>query len=54
MDEAASVTLGKRRILVVGGGIAGLTFGVAANRLGLDVVVVERARSVTTGAAGIR
>ena len=49
---AAGVMSGAR-LLVVGGGIAGLTFGVAASRLGLNVLIVERALSVTTGAAGI-
>ena len=40
-------------ILVVGGGIAGLTFAAAAGRLGIDVSIVERLASVTAGAAGI-
>jgi len=40
-------------ILVAGGGIAGLTFGVAARQVGIDVSIVERLASVTTGAAGI-
>jgi 2-polyprenyl-6-methoxyphenol hydroxylase-like FAD-dependent oxidoreductase len=40
-------------ILVVGGGIAGLTFGVAARRSGLDVSIVEQLPVVTAGAAGI-
>jgi 2-heptyl-3-hydroxy-4(1H)-quinolone synthase len=40
-------------ILVVGGGIAGLTFGAAARRLGIEVSIVERLDTATTGAAGI-
>jgi 2-polyprenyl-6-methoxyphenol hydroxylase-like FAD-dependent oxidoreductase len=40
-------------ILVVGGGIAGLTFGAAARRVGIEVSVVERLPWVTAGAAGI-
>lgn len=40
-------------ILVVGGGIAGLTFGAAAHRLGIEVSIVERLSRVTAGAAGI-
>jgi 2-polyprenyl-6-methoxyphenol hydroxylase-like FAD-dependent oxidoreductase len=41
------------KILVVGGGIAGLAFGAAACRLGLNVRIVERLREVSAGAAGI-
>jgi 2-polyprenyl-6-methoxyphenol hydroxylase-like FAD-dependent oxidoreductase len=40
-------------ILVVGGGIGGLTFGAAARRLGIEVEIVERLGSAATGAAGI-
>lgn len=41
------------RILVVGGGIGGLTFAVAAAGRGLNVQVVERFDRVDIGAAGI-
>jgi 2-polyprenyl-6-methoxyphenol hydroxylase-like FAD-dependent oxidoreductase len=44
---------GSARILVVGGGIGGLTFAVAAARHGLDAQVVERSDRVDRGAAGI-
>jgi 2-polyprenyl-6-methoxyphenol hydroxylase-like FAD-dependent oxidoreductase len=44
---------GELRILVVGGGIAGLTFAVAAARQGLEVQVAEQLAAVGAGAAGI-
>lgn len=55
MGCAASSSVGEpmEGILVVGGEIAGLTFGVAARRLGIEVSIVERLGTVTAGAAGI-
>lgn len=45
--------MAKSQILVVGGGIGGLTFAAAAACRGLHAEVVERMPSVSTGAGGI-
>ncbi|MGC0422696.1 FAD-dependent monooxygenase [Embleya sp. AB8] len=42
------------RIAVVGGGIAGLTFALAAHRAGLAATVYERSRQPRDGAAGLQ
>ena len=52
-DRVGSCGETMAEILVVGGGIAGLTFGAAAKRFGIEVSIVERLGTATSGAAGI-
>ena len=45
--------MGRERILIAGGGIAGLTLGAALSRVGLDAELVERDTEWRTVGAGI-